>query len=269
MLYEKVTKRCSAVRLSREEARESLTSQFTDSEILDLKRRGDKWVATLLMPKEAEFPPKKDDDDAGSKEEGDGGSEKSEGKDDSSKSDGDGGEGPPKADKPPHPGQAAGGLEHAVAELTTMVHAIAEAMGVAPAPAVPGADDMGMEGGPMPDGPPPPHGHPGGPEGGGGPPGGPPGGGPPGHQEIVHRTKMHPGDTPPGVTPIGAPAFSSVHTAQLQRVASFDAFDDTPNKSVKVAKEELEALYGPHGFKVRQIKRVENGQRLAAKLSRR
>jgi hypothetical protein len=52
-------------------------------------------------------------------------------------------------------------------------------------------------------------------------------------------------------------------------MASFDAFDDTPQKSIKQAKDELEAIYGPYGFKVRQIKRVENGQRLAAKLTRR
>jgi hypothetical protein len=50
---------------------------------------------------------------------------------------------------------------------------------------------------------------------------------------------------------------------------SFDAFDDTPGKSIRQAKEELEREFGPLGFQVRQIKRVENGQRLAAKLSRR
>jgi hypothetical protein len=51
-------------------------------------------------------------------------------------------------------------------------------------------------------------------------------------------------------------------------MASFDAFDDTPGKSIRQAHDELTALYGPHGFAVRQIKRVEGGRRLAAKLSR-
>lgn len=247
MLYEKVTKRCSAVRLSKEEARESLARQFTGSEILELHRRGDKWVATLLMPKQAEFPPKDDDDgeeksESKPKSEGD-----SEGSADSGAS-----EGPPKADKPPVPGEEGpgpGGLEHTLAELSTLVHAIADHMGIGPGPdvGVPGAEDpMAPPGPPMP------------------PPAGPPGAPPISHQEITHKTKLKPGDTPPGVTPIGSPAFSSI-----QRMASFDAFDDTPGKSIKEAKAELEELYGPHGFKVRQIKRVENGTRLAAKLSRR
>jgi hypothetical protein len=261
MLYTKVTKRCSAVRLSRDEARVSLEQQFDGSEILDLKRRGDKWVATLLMPHEAEFPPKKDgdndsDDSESPKSESPEPSSPSE-ESDSGPSDGD--DGPPKADKPPHKGpegEGAGGLDSAVAELTTLVHAIADKLGIGPGPMVPGAEDVAP---PLPDGPPPA------PPGAAGPAGP---AGPEGHQEIVHRTKMHPGDTPPGVTPIGSPAFASVE-ASVQRMASFDAFDDTPGKSIKQAKEELEALYGPMGFKVRQIKRVENGQRLAAKLSRR
>ncbi len=251
MLYEKVTKRCSAVRLSRDEAKDSLLRQFTGSEILDLKRRGDKWVATLLLPKQAEFPPSDDGD------EGESGPPKSdsEGSDKKEKSDSEG-DGPPKADKPPHaphdgpPGGPVGGLDAAVAELTTLVHAIADKMGIGPGPMVPGGEDVPP---PMPGGPPP----------------GPPGGEPPvGHQEITHKTKLKPGDTPPGVTPIGSPAFASVQP-QLARMQSFDAFDDTPGKSIKEAKAELEAMYGPMGFQVRQIKRVENGRRLAAKLSRR
>lgn len=260
MLYEKVTKRCSAVKLSKAEAADSLNRQFEGSEILDLRRRGDKWVATLLIPKTAEFPPSKDDGDS------DGPPEK---KDSEGSSEGGESDGPPKADKPPSPGgdeagapgsPHGGGLDHAVAELTSLVHAIAESMGILPPPGVPGMDDPMGGGGP--GGPPPPGGPPIGPEGGGGPPGGPGD-----KQEIVHKTKLKPGEAAPGVTPIGAPAFS--HVAQLQRMSSFDAFDDTPGKSIKTAKDELEAIYGPHGFKVRQIKRVEDGQRLAAKLSRR
>lgn len=265
MLYEKVTKRCSAVRMSKEEAEASLLHQFPGSEVLDLNRRGDKWAATLLMPHNAEFPPSDEGGDDSGEE------SKPKEKDSEGSSEGGSSEGPPKADKSPSGeegpeghGGPGGGIEHAVAELTSLVHMIADSMGILPPPAVPGADDMGMGGG-MGGPPAPPHGPPMGPEGGGG---GhiQPGGGP---QEIVHKTKLRPGETPPGVTPIGSPAFSSVQSSQLQRMASFDAFDDTPHKTIKEAKDELEAIYGPYGFKVRQIKRVENGRRLAAKLSRR
>lgn len=265
MLYEKVTKRCSAVRLTKDEARESLEAQFPNSEILEIRRRGDKWAATLLMPRQAEFPPSDNDSES---------EDKPEKKDSEGSSDGDESSGPPKADKSPSPGGEGpegpggpgGGIEHAVAELTSLVHAMAEHMGILPPPGIPGGDDMmgpgGPEGPPGAGGPPPM-----GPEGGAGHGGHPSAAGD--HQEIIHKTKLKPGEAAPGVTPIGAPAFSSVQASQLQRMASFDAFDDTPQKSIKQAKDELEAIYGPYGFKVRQIKRVENGQRLAAKLTRR
>jgi hypothetical protein len=255
MLYSKRTVRCAARGLSREEAKLSLEHQFAGSEVLDVKRRGDKWVATLLEPKTAEFPPKDDEDtdappEPKAESDDEGPKDSSSESDDSPKSDG-----PPKGDKPP----GKGGEKAEIGAVLDLLTAIADKLGIAPPGAVPGAED------PLsPDGPPPP---PPGPPGAGGPPGGPDDGvGGPGHQEIVHRTKLKPGDTPPGVTPIGAPAFAS---SNLSRMASFDAFDDTPGKSIKQAKAELEELYGPHGFKVRQIKRVEGGRRLAAKLSRR
>jgi hypothetical protein len=257
MLYTKRTVRCAARGLSREEAKLSLEHQFAGSEVLDVKRRGDKWVATLLEPKTAEFPPKGDDEDtdaAPPKAEG------SDSEDSPPSEDGDKGESPPKGDK--SEGKPKGGEKAELGAVLDLLSAIADKLGIVPPGAVPGAEDpLSPDGGPPP---PPP-----GPPGAGGPPGGPegPGVGGAGHQEIVHRTKLKPGDTPPGVTPIGSPAFAS--TNQLSRMASFDAFDDTPGKSIKQAKAELEELYGPHGFKVRQIKRVESGRRLAAKLSRR
>lgn len=245
MLYAKRTVKCSAVRLSKEDARESLERQFENAEIIDLKRRGDKWVATLLEPKKAEFPPKADDssDDAPPFEKEDEGGDSEDPGDGSSPdgppSDDGAGEGPPKEEK----GEK--GELHAVLDILAQ---IADKLGIMPpgAPMAPGAED--------PMAPPPP-----------GPPPGPPGGGHPAN-EILHRTKLKPGETPPGGTPVGAPAFAST---DLSRLASFDAFDDTPGKSIKQAHAELTAAYGPHGFVVRQIKRVENGQRLAAKLSRR
>lgn len=247
MLYSKRIVRCSARGLSRDDARNSLESspQFKQgSEVLDLRRRGEQWIATLLEPHTAEFPPPKDDD--GSSE----APEKTENSEESpSKSE----DGPPKPDGPP---EAKGGEKAEIAALLDLMTAIADKLGVVPGGAVPGAEDSPMPGGPEgpPPGPPAPDAH---------------GGvGGPGHQEVVHRTKLKPGDTPPGVTPIGSPAFASTQD-DLARVASFDAFDDTPGKSIKAAKAELEEMYGPLGFQVRQIKRVEDGQRLAAKLSRR
>lgn len=248
MLYAKRTVRCSAANISREKAKASLERQFEGAEVLDISRRGNKWVATLLEPKTAEFPPPKDE-------------EKETETDAPEPKDTDSEDGPPskddaapeKSDGPPKP-EGPKGEKAEISALMDLVTQIADKLGIVPGGAAPGAEDA-----PLPDGPP-------------APPAGPPAPSPhhPGvggedHQEIVHRTKLKPGDTPPGVTPIGAPAFAST----LARVGSFDAFDDTPGKSIKEAKAELEALYGPHGFKVRQIKRVENGQRLAAKLSRR
>lgn len=250
MLYQKRTVRCPARGLTREAAQASLerSPKFSeDTEILDFKRRGDSWVATLLEPKKAEFPPQAEEEESGppkppsddapfeddepaEKEEK---SEKPEGED-----------GPPKKEGPGEPK----GEKAELALVMDMLTQIADKLGI-----VPGGDPMAMgaEDAPLP---PPP-----------GPPPGPPGGGHPGN-EILHRTKLKPGETPPGGTPVGAPAFAST---DLTRLASFDAFDDTPQKSIREAKAELDALYGPHGFRVRQIKRVEGGARIAAKLSRR
>lgn len=248
MLYAKRTVKCSAIRLSKDEARDSLERQFEGAEIVNISRRGDKWVATLLEPKQAEFPPKADDgggDEGGSpfppkSDEGsdDGDEAPSE---DGPPSDDSEGDGPPKDGK-----DEKGGEMHAVLDILAQ---IADKLGILPpgAPMAPGAEDpMGPGAGAPPMAPPAPAG--------------------PKPQEIMHRTKLKPGETPPGGTPVGAPAFAST---DLSRLASFDAFDDTPGKTVKQAHAELTAVYGPHGFVVRQIKRVENGQRLAAKLSRR
>lgn len=249
MLYEKRTVKCAATGITRQQAHESLTSSedfVAGTEVLELKRRGNQWVATLLEPKHAEFPPPKDDDNEEKTD-----SDESPSKDES----GSEGDDAPKGEGPPKPEGPKGGEKSELNAVLDILMAVADKLGVGPGAAAPGAEDNPMPG----DGPPPP------------PSPAPPGGGlgGPGHQEVVHRTKLKPGDTPPGVTPVGSPAFASVQEQQLSRMASFDAFDDTPGKSIKQAKAELEAMYGPHGFTVRQIKRVEGGKRLAAKLSRR
>jgi hypothetical protein len=257
MDYTKRRVSCKAKGLSETEARESLQSspKYAGAEVLGLEKQNGKWVATILVPKTAgppPFPPKGEDNEESKPETED--SEDSGPPEDAAPEpfkdegpDADEGEGPPKGEKPK-------GEKGELAELLTLVpliHQIAEKLGIGGAPEIPGAGDGPMPG---PDGPPPP-----------GPPAPakPPGAG----------GKLKPGELPnkPGVVPIGAPAFASTNGSgdlDLGRVGSFDAFDDTPGKTVKQAHAELDALYGPHGFRVRQIKRVENGQRLAAKLSR-
>lgn len=256
MLYSKRTVKCSALKMTRDAARESLERQFEDTEVLDLKRQGDKWVATLLE-KQADFPPKDEggEDPAPFKDESEDEGENKPSSDGGSDSEG---EGPPK-----EKGHEKGGEKAELGMLLDLVTQMATAMGIAPPGGGMGGDDMGMG----PGGPP---GDPGMDPSAGMPPAGPPGAPPlhSGQKEILHRTKLGPGEVPPGGTPIGAPAFSSTNP-DLSRLASFDAFDDTPGKTIKQAKVELDAQFGPQGFKVRQIKRVENGARIAAKLSRR
>lgn len=241
MLYAKRTVRCSANRLTKAAARESLLRQFEDAEVLELQRQGNEWVATLLEPKQADFPPKDDDEPTFTEDKAEDSSDDGDSKDDSN-------DGPPSDDSEgPKPPKAEKGEKGEIAAVLDILTAIADKLGIVPGgdPMVPGADD------PLAAPPPPPA-------------PGPPGGG--GPNELLHRTKLKPGETPPGGTPIGAPAFAST---DISRLASFDAFDDTPGKTIKEAHRELTELYGPHGFAVRQIKRVEGGQRLAAKLSRR
>lgn len=264
MDYTKRTVRCSSVGISRDQARNSLENSdkfVTGSEILSLTKSGSKWVAVLLQPKTAEFPPPKDDDtDSESKppqfEDVDSGPE-----DDSPEKDEGDSEGPESDEKPSDSGDKPKSEKAELGELVSLIHQIADHLGLGADPAAPGAEDGPMPG---PDGPPlpPPPGAPDGP-----PHGGPGGAGDP--QIVLHKTKLKPGDVGPGQLPIGAPAFSSTQEAPLHRMASFDAFDDDAQKSIKQAKAELEEMYGPHGFKVRQIKRVEGGTRIAAKLSRR
>lgn len=266
MDYTKRTVRCSSVGITREEARNSLEQSTTytpGSEILSLTKRGNKWVAVLLEPKTAEFPPAAKDESNSAPPQFEDDDDGPPGDDapeaDSGDSEGPEGDAKPsgedKGDKPKSEKAELG-------ELVALVHQIIDHLGIGADPAAMGAEDGSMPG---PDGLPlpPPPGAPDGPPPHGGPPGG---GGQP--QVVMHKTKLKPGDVPPGQLPIGAPAFSS--TAPLHRMASFDAFDDdAKQKTIKQAKAELEELYGPHGFKVRQIKRVEGGTRIAAKLSRR
>jgi hypothetical protein len=129
-----------------------------------------------------------------------------------------------------------GGIEQ---QLLDLVQQIATAVGVAPTPDLlpDGAEDLGPEGPPPSAGP-----HPHGPEGG------PPHDettsvpGSPDTKQIIHRK------APPGAVPVGAPAFASTKQA-APKVATFDVEEPT-DMPLHVAKQEIESIYGPHGYAV-------------------
>lgn len=213
--------------------REALTALQTHpsfkpgSLVASIRRRKDQWVAEVLEPKTAEFPPKKDE--GGSDDGGD--SAPKPPKDDGPADDGGapdlGPEGPEEGgpeglDGPPSPDDGGGDDKKGKGSTEDMIlHTLTQMLHVLQgggAPGVPGGPDALGEGGP-PGGPPPhPAGPPkGGPPGAAGPPpgaGGPPGmGGPP-----KGPPPMKPGMTPPGGTPVGAPAFASTRTAEMAPV---------------------------------------------------
>jgi hypothetical protein len=238
--------------LTQEEALESLQGhpQFkAGTKIKNFTRRGNVWVATIHEPKTAEFPPSEDEesDSKPAVPEDSGDSEPDSDSDDEKDSKPSGEKPVPAKKKPEGDGESKGEEKSegkALSELTELVHAIADALGVEAGP------DKGIPGGPEespapvdgPLGPPPPS---------SGPPGG---GGKPKPPMPDKKPKIGPGEAPPGVMPIGTPAFASING----RVASFVAeTENAEGLSIKKAKEELERMYSP--YKVKQAKRVGNG----------
>lgn len=283
--------------LSQEEALASLQDHplfKPGTRIASIRRRNNVWVAALLEPKVAEFPPADDSEDEAPEPKSE------EPKEDEAEDKGgedDGESGPPSNDGPPSKGKDSEKAE--VKELLDLVHKICDALGIAPSPdPMGGPDDLGagpdgpMPPGPGPDGPPPPD-----------------AGGPPAHQEIIHRTKIKPGEAPPGVTPLGAPSFS--HTKQANpsptmgpqtmgdmggtaekcshcgspmpdgscamcqqqnivgQASTFVASCHDPKGTMKMAaaKSELESLYASQGYSVKQIQR--QGEYIRGLLSKR
>lgn len=238
MDFNKRIVRCARKGLSQEEALESLYvhPNFTEgTRVGGIRQSGGYWVATLLEPKAGgppPFPPKDD-------EESDGPEEAFE---DEPSGDSDEDSDSPEAPKKDEGGEEKGGEKGELGALLQLVHQIADALGIGPEPALPGAQD-----GPPPglDAPLPPPGH-------------------PAPKPPTAKPKLRPGETPPGVTPINTPAFSSTGNDLVGRVASFTASSEDYS-SIKEAKASLEAEYGPHGYKVKQIKR--DGSKLHALLS--
>lgn len=151
-------------------------------------------------------------------------------------------------------------LEDTVHELSDLVHAIADKLGVGDA-----GDDSPLPGDELAgDVPPPPEAPP-------GPPHAAPGPKPAG--------KLKPGEIPsgPGVTPIGAPAFASVNVPDdhpwkdlIGKVATITVSEPTV-APLKEAHDELRGLAEPYGYHVRRLREdTEDGQRVVrALISRR
>lgn len=203
--------------LSQEDALLSLQNHpsFKDgTKITGIRRRANVWVADILEPKTAEFPPKEEND--GSDENGAIDSPPKDDKptDSGSDSDGDGApsDGPPSDDNPNGPPSSKDGdgkpegkgsvEEQILHTLQQLLHAV---QGGGAPEGLGGPDALGPGDGGI-GGPPPPKGGP-----AGGPPAPLPGKGGPAGAKFPPRP-MKPGDTPPGGTPVGAPAFS--HTKQ-------------------------------------------------------
>lgn len=243
----------SAPNLSQEDALDSLQSHPNfrpGTKIASLRRRGERWVATLHIPKTAGgFPPGGDELDEGPPKPKAG---PEDGPDDGAPDDGPEGlpgmdgppDGPPGADGEKKPGK--GGAETEILHvLTEILHAL---KGGPVGPEMGGPDDMGP--GPDAMGGPPPHGGP------GLPPPGPP---KPGAMGI--GAKLKPGEVPnkPGVVPIGAPAFSSANPL-YQRIAKVAGrqrhipVSSPVGMSIKQAKTELDPIAAHFGYRVAQVK---------------
>lgn len=69
------------------------------------------------------------------------------------------------------------------------------------------------------------------------------------------KKPLRPGETPPSVTPVGAPAFAKTkvpHPIVEANVATFDVKNVT-SASLKEAEREINDIYGPFGYKVKQM----------------
>lgn len=261
--------------LKREEALTQLYAhpQYPkNARVVDIEKTASGWEAKLEI-QAGPFPPGSDDSEAPPKPASpDSESDAAPTPDDDSAPSEDG---PPKDEKPGEDGEKPKkpSVEDQLLELGTLVHQIAEAVGVTP--------HGGEEGPPVgPDGPLGPHGGPpGAPHGA--PPGGPPAGpagppaphGGPGAGGRVQRP-LRPGEAPPGTTPVGAPSFASLTPAETKLATEAASFvvSETTDASLADCKQQIEAKYNPAGFVVKRLVEAKDdeGKRLVrAKISRR
>lgn len=217
--------------MTREEALLSLQEhpefQKRNMKIADIKRRRDRWVATVFEPKHSGTPPFAVDEEEPESPKPESLEFEDEPKDLDSLDDLDDSEDEGEKDEKSE--------DKDLSEVLDLVKAIADALGVSTTPK--GLDDLGGPG-PGPDAeaplPPPP-------------------------PSKKGPSKLKPGELPntPGVTPVGAPAFAKTQAAG--RVATFTATAPVSEfRNIKEAKASLDEEYGPMGYTVKQIKRHDD-----------
>lgn len=250
----------SAAGLTQEEALTSLQShpQYrAGTKIASIRRRGDHWVADLLEPKTAEFPPS--GDEGGESEESAPPSDDEGGSDESKDSEDSGSDSPESGDDPlglggDEGGEGEGGGDTEGQILHTLQQILHALQGGPPMGGMGGPDDLGPG---LDAGGPPPHAGP------GRPPKAPGAGAPP--MGGGAGRPMKPGEAPPGSTPVGAPAFASLQAkvaavAGVKRSFKITAPPHMSNVSEVVASVNAAAI--PYGYKVEQVRRIDG--RLAA-----
>jgi hypothetical protein len=210
------------------------------STISGVRRRGDRWVISIIEPKEAALPFEKEekempempelpdmldmDMDKEEKKDDEGSIDKPAEHEDKPE--------PPKHDEESHEKSELSELK----ELVKDVKKIIDALGInSEEPKAPGMDDAPAPKPPVPPAPPAPK---------------PPK--PEKDKEVTLNKSMHPGEAPPGTVNVGSPAFAST-----KKVASFTATSDDTFGSIKEAKASLDAEFGPQGYKVKQLRRSE------------
>lgn len=253
----KIVRGPSSTNLKKEAAATELEKlpNFPKDATYEIDEVDGRWVAAVLIPKTAEFPPPSGEEEAGppapsADEEAGPPEEKSESKSDDESSS----EGAPKADGK---GDGKMSVEHQLANLTDMLTKITDALGLS-SPAdgmIPGADD-GMV--PPPGGPEGP-----GPTGTGGDPsmGHKPGVGSDNKMHTVHERSLKPGEAPPGTTPVGAPSFASVQVEEAHPwkdaieagVKEFEVESPIGEERLAAVAAELKGLAEPYGYTVTDL----------------
>jgi hypothetical protein len=225
-------------------------AQYTIEEI------NGQYIAAVVSPKTAEFPPSPDDESGPPAPEGppsDDSEESGPPKSDEEKKD----DGPPSSEGAPKE-EGKQSVDHQLANLTDMLTKITDALGLStPADSmVPGADEGPPGLGP--DGPPP-----GLEEGTGEDPsmGKKPGIGSDNKMHTVHERSLKPGEAPPGTTPVGAPSFASVRVedghpwkdAIEAGVKEIEVESVIGNSSISTVAAELKGYAEPYGYIVTDL----------------
>lgn len=261
MQYEKKILRCAASNVTEKDLISSLekSNYFIEgSTLAGIEKEKDEYVATIFSPITASRPYPPDDNNAEddslpkpkaegsdsespSEESSSDSSEKSDKPKDDSPSESKS-ESKPKSDSPF--GDKGEGESGGNSEILGILHEILNLLAQKGPAGPPGIGAGGPPG--------PPAGPPAAPK--------PPMAGPPQTREVIHRRGLKPGEAPPGTMPLGAPAFSSTQTNQsisIDKLGHIQAFADARQGTVEEAYRDLMSKYGPYGFKVRQINKVD------------